>query len=126
MAGDPDVSEGARKWATAAHLSIFAGFFVPLGNVFGPFVVLLLCREEGEFAEFNAREALNFQISMTVYTLLAGLLTFVSVYLLSPIGIVLLFLPAVLLLVNLAFVVKAAVETSERRRYEYPLSMRFI
>ncbi len=126
MSHASDVSEGERKWAIAAHLSIFAGFFVPLGNVLGPFIVLLLSKEEGRFAEFNARESLNFQISMTVYILVAGFLTFTSFFLVPPIGILLILLPPLLVLVNLVLVVKAAIRASDRRRYEYPFSIGFI
>jgi len=127
MRDDQGVTEKERKWGTVAHLSTLFVFVLPAGgNILGPLAVLLVMKEEGEFIEFSAKEALNFQISMTAYTILAVLLIFASVFLLSPFGLFLLFLPAVLFLVNLAFVVKAAMEASEKNRYEYPFTIRLV
>ncbi|MCX2819941.1 DUF4870 domain-containing protein [Haladaptatus sp. F3-133] len=131
-----DVSERARKWGTVAHLSAFAGLVIPLGNVLGPFVILLLTKgdDEGGFGESNAREALNFQITVTLAVLSLAVLVFVS----TLVGIAFVALPGIavtgslmtvtgaIVLLSLVFVVKAAIEASERRSYSYPFSYEFV
>ena len=60
---------------------------------------------------------MNFQISMTIYLFLAGILLFVVVGL---------FLFPVLVIVDIVFVVIAAVKANQGELYRYPLSIRFI
>lgn len=117
MRDDTSVTEEERKWGTVAHLSAFLGLVIPLGNVLGPLAILLVMKEKGEFVEFNAKEALNFQISMTIYAFIAA----ITIVLL--IGFVL--LPLVVL-ADLILIVKASMEASEKKRYEYPFTMRFV
>jgi uncharacterized Tic20 family protein len=118
MRDDTGVTEKERKWGTVAHLSAFLVFVLPVGgNILGPLAVLLVMKEEGEFIEFNAKEALNFQISMTIYVFLASLTVLILIgFALVPL----------LFLIDLVLVVRAAIEASERKRYEYPFTMRLV
>jgi uncharacterized protein len=72
-----------------------------------------------EFPSVDAhgKESLNFQISMTIYTLIAGLSVFILI------GFIL--LPAVLI-ANLVLVIIAAIKASNREFYRYPLTIRLI
>ena len=63
IAGQPDKEE--RNWALIAHLSAIAGMLVPfVGTILGPLVVWLLKREDSEYVADQAKEALNFNITM--------------------------------------------------------------
>ena len=68
-----------------AALSAFVG--VPFGHVLGPLVVWLIKRNEIPMVEQQGKESLNFQISMTIYGMVAFLLVFVVVGIFLLIGL---------------------------------------
>jgi len=116
------------------HLLSFVAFLgIPLGNILGPLVIWLVKKEEDPFADACGKESLNFQISVTIYGVVLGLVGFVMMIpmaLLPPLGI--LIMPAVVLLA-LAFMVAvivlviiASVRASEGGIYHYPYTLRFI
>ncbi len=104
-------------WATLAHLSALAGFVIPFGNLVGPLVVWLIKREEMPFVDNQGKEALNFNISMTIYMMVA--LTLILVL----IGIPLLIFLAIAWLV---LVIIASVKANEGIAYRYPVTIRLI
>ena len=65
----------------------------------------------------HGKEALNFQITVTLASFLCGLLTFVGI------GLVLLF---VLLVADAVLVIMAAVKTSRGDVFNYPFTWRLI
>ena len=107
----------SRMWATLAHLSALAGFVIPFGNLVGPLVVWLIKREEMPFVDNQGKEALNFNISMTIYMMVA--LTLILVL----IGIPLLIFLAIAWLV---LVIIASVKANEGIAYRYPVTIRLI
>lgn len=60
----------ARNWAMAAHLSPLLAMFVGLPFL-GPLIVWLLKRDEHPYISEQAREALNFNLSMFIYMIAA-------------------------------------------------------
>lgn len=111
-------SGNIRTWCVACHLSALAGFVVPaFGHVLGPLIVWLTKRGESSEIDAHGKEALNFQISMLIYNLVAGVLC------LLLIGFALL---AVLHILNVVFVILAAIKASEGQMYRYPLTIRLI
>ena len=64
---EPD--KDARMWAMMCHLSALAMYVLPtLGNIIGPLIVWLIKREESSFIDEHGKESLNFQISVTIYS----------------------------------------------------------
>jgi uncharacterized protein len=107
-----------RSWCAACHLSALAGFIVPaLGHIFGPLIVWLVKRSESSEIDAHGKEALNFQISMLIYNVIAGILCLVLI------GFVLL---AILHILNVVFVIIAALRAGEGQFYRYPFTIRFI
>jgi len=80
--------------------------------VIGPLIVYVVA--DDEFTKDNARNALNWQISLTIYSIVSGILTIVLI------GIVML---AVLGLLNIVFCVMAAVKASDGETWEYPITI---
>jgi uncharacterized Tic20 family protein len=112
----PSVEE--RNWAVLAHLSALLGLVVwAAGILLGPLIVWLVKRDTLPFVNDQAREALNFQI--TVF--LAGIVCTALIFLL--IGIPLL---VALGLFDLVFVIIAAVKANEGVAYRYPICLRLI
>lgn len=113
-----NTSTGTRSWAMACHLaslSIFLG--VPFGNIFGPMVIWLIKRDTIPAVDFHGKESMNFQISMTIYYIIAGIL--------CTILIGFLFLAALFIL-HVIFVIQAAVAADRGETYHYPMTFRFI
>jgi hypothetical protein len=106
-----------QQLAMWCHLSTFAGYFVPFGNLLGPLLIMALKKGESPLVDRQAKEALNFQITVTIATIASVVL------ILALVGILL--LPVVLVL-DLVFVVVAAIKANEGREYRYPLTIRFI
>ena len=73
------VSSEERTWSIAAHLSALAGLFIPFGSVLGPLVVWLVKRNEMPMVDRHGKEALNFQITVTIASFECGLLFFVGI-----------------------------------------------
>ncbi len=90
---------------------------IPFGNVLAPLVLWLWKRDTHPGVDLHGKEALNFQLSMSIYMVVAGLTIFLVV------GFVL--LPMVLV-TNLVLIVIASVKASRGELYHYPLTIRFI
>ena len=123
VGGPPD--KDARLWATLCHLGAFLHVLLPsLGNIIGPLVIWLLKRDKDPFIDENGKEALNFQICMSLYIWAAtaiGLFTFWLC-----IGFVFFFAALALIVVDVIFAVIAAIRANEGVVYRYPLSFRII
>lgn len=112
-------------WAVVAHLSHLV-VFVGIPGFIGPLVVWLLKRNEDPFAAGEAREALNFHLSLLIYTValfVALLLAFfdatISIFVLIGLAF------AFMAVGSLVFPIVAAVRASGGERYRYPLTLRF-
>jgi len=106
-----------RTLAILCHLGAFVGFIVPFGNIIAPLVIWLLKKEESAFVNASGKGALNFQISMTIYCIVAAILIAVAI------GAVLL---PVLVGFNMVMVVMAAVKANRGEEFAYPLTIKFI
>jgi uncharacterized protein len=110
-------TEAERNWGMAAHLSALAGFVIPFGSIIGPLVVWLVKKDEMPFVNSQGKEALNFQITVAI----GALICFVLMLLI--IGFFLLWALAI---VNLVFIIIAAVQASKGEDYRYPFALRLI
>jgi len=118
--GHPDPSE--KNWAVLAHLASVAGWIgIPFGHIIAPLVVWLVKKDESEFVRGQAIESLNFQISMTIYALAAGLLA------ITVIGLVVA-IPALLAILagDIIFTIVGALQVSGGKPYRYPLTIRLL
>ncbi|WP_263509115.1 DUF4870 domain-containing protein [Actinotalea sp. M2MS4P-6] len=100
-----------RLWATLAHAgAIFLSFIAPL-------VVWLVQKGKGQFVEEQAKEALNFQILVTILYIVSFILSFIGI------GVILTF---VVWIGNLVFCIMAAVASNKGEAYRYPINWRII
>ena len=102
-----------RTIALITHLSgIIASFIVPL-------IIWLINKDKPEKAWITgqAKEALNFQITIVIAWFVAMVLSFI--------GIGLLLMP-VIWIVNLVFCILAGVAANKGENYRYPVSIRLI
>jgi uncharacterized Tic20 family protein len=113
----PEIHVGPdeRNWSVAVHLSAFAALFIPLGHLLGPLAIWLIKRREMPMLDRHGKEALNFQITVTLASFVCGLLFMVGI------GLVLLF---ALLVADAVLIIMAAVKTSRGEAFRYPFTLR--
>lgn len=90
---------------------------IPFGNIIAPLVLWLLKRAEDPFVDVCGKEAVNFQITISLYFTLSAVLIF------AKIGILL--LPLVVIF-HVIYTIVASIKASEGQCYRYPLTIRFI
>ncbi|HEU0179914.1 MAG TPA: DUF4870 domain-containing protein [Blastocatellia bacterium] len=107
-----------RNWGMLSHLLALVGYFViPFGNVAAPLIIYLMKKDESPFVADQARESLNFQISVCIYALISGVLVLVLI------GILLL---AAVGLAGIILTIIASVKAANGEAYRYPLTIRLI
>jgi uncharacterized protein len=104
------VSTDSKNFALMAHLGgIILGFVAPL--------IVYLVKTDDKFAKDEAKEALNFQITVAIGMLAASILTVVLI------GILLF---PIILIANLVFSILGAISVSDGKAYKYPVTLRLI
>ncbi|ACB00437.1 MULTISPECIES: DUF4870 domain-containing protein [Cyanophyceae] len=151
-------AEQERNWAIACHLSSLAWIVlafvgigaIPFVNVIAPAVVWYLKKEESELIDAHGKESVNFQISMTIYGLAAGIilsiLIIAGVVLMILLGIggsnnpfaalvaivtgigffIFLALIVAIAIFQIAVVILAATKVQEGQMYRYPFNLRLL
>jgi uncharacterized Tic20 family protein len=111
-------SRDVRTWTVLCHATALIGFVVPgAGHIVAPLIVWLVKRGEIPEVDEHGKESLNFQISMLIYSVIAGVLCLIII------GFALLVLLHIL---NVVLVIIASLRASEGRLYRYPLAIRLI
>ena len=101
-----------KIWALLSHLSWFIGMPFLL-----PVVVYLAMKGDSAYVADNAREALNFHLSLLIYALCCIPLVWILV------GIPLLIIIG---LASLVLAIVAAMKASDGGCYHYPLTLRLV
>lgn len=144
-----------KNTATLLHLSALTQYFFPLGNLIFPTLIWGFKKNESEFVDYNGKQAVNFQLSILLYTVLLSLVAItIFIYRLFSdfsfsvignndewllnqfsigkitglviIGIVAIGIAIVLKVAELALIVYAAVKTNNGERYKFPLTINFL
>lgn len=119
----------ARSWAMGCHLAALAFYVgIPFGNLLGPLIIWLLKRNEFALVDEQGKEALNFQISITIYAIVGVVLTviFAISLIMIPVAVILGICLGLLFLFNLIIVIIAAVKVSSGEPFKYPLTIQFL
>ena len=106
-----------NMWAMFCHLSALVGFAIPFGNNIAPLIIWTLKKDEYPHVNDQGKEAINFQLSITVYILISVILVFVVI------GIPLLIILGIF---SLIMTVIAALNANDGKKYRYPFTIRFI
>ena len=154
-----DNDQSARNWAMWCHISSLVwlpslllgliGIFlpIPLLNIVGPLIVWLTKKEQHPFIDAHGKESLNFQISFTIYWVIAAIILIFlaaitcgielsnsssssSGQLLTQIWVVLGVVGGVFALIvgilQLVLIVFAAIKAKKGEFYHYPFTLRFL
>ena len=99
------------------HLLAFSGYVIPFGHLIGPLVMWLVKKDESAFVDANGKESLNFQITVTIATVVSGILCLLLIgFLLLPVVIV----------GSLVLTIIASIKANEGKVYRYPFCLRLI
>ncbi|HDZ88458.1 MAG TPA: DUF4870 domain-containing protein, partial [Nitrospirae bacterium] len=92
-------------------------YFFPLANIIVPLILWLTKKDEYPLVDDQGKEAINFQISMTLYYIISSILILAFIGVLMLIG---------LSVFNLIVVIIASVKANKGEKYRYPLCIRFV
>ncbi len=106
-----EISQDSKNLAMLCHL---LGL---LTNFLGPLILWLVKKDEDAFVDEQGKEALNFQITMMIAGVVAGLTAAFCV------GII---IGAVAAIADLVFSIMACVAASKGQHYRYPVSIRLV
>lgn len=104
-------SNDDKNIATVTHLGGTVFSFIPA------LIVWILKKDDSAYIADQAKEALNFQISMVLAFMLAGVLSWILI------GLI--FFP-ILWIANIVFCIIAAIASSKGETYRYPLCLRLL
>ncbi|MBW6516687.1 MAG: DUF4870 domain-containing protein [Candidatus Cloacimonetes bacterium] len=103
-------NQNQRTMALLAHLlGLFTGFIAPL--------ILYLVLNDQPYAKEQAKEALNFQITVIIGLIVSFILTAILI------GVLLL---VVVLVLDTVFCILATIAASRGEDYRYPISIRIV
>jgi len=112
-----------RTWALFGHLSAFSAFITGIGCILGPLIVWLIKRDTLPFAGDQAKEALNYNITVALAFLALWILTLITfgigLILTIPVGLA-------LFVAWIVFTIIAAINANNGVRYRYPLTLRLV
>lgn len=111
------LSESERNWAMFCHLSTFSSLIIPFGGIIGPLICWSAKKNESVFVDQNGKAALNFQLSMLLYSIICIPLMFIII------GFVLF---GSLLVIELVCVIIASIKAAQGEDYKYPICIPFI
>ena len=138
--------------ATFIHLSTFSRFIIPFGNFLGPIILWVANKDKSSFVDDHGKQAINFQISILLYSIIIGMLTVpfflfnifngidfldinafdsirINIDKPSPllyIGGAFAGLAIVGFILELVFIVKAGLTAREGKLFNYPLTINFL
>lgn len=111
------MDKDTRTWAMLLHLSLLAGFVVPMAGLIAPIVIWQVKKDEMPAIDAHGKMAANFIISMFLYSLIGLLLLLVviGVFVLGALGIVAVVFPII-----------GGVKANNGELWDYPGIIKFI
>ncbi len=108
-----DLSNEDRTWGMLSHLSYFLTFVIGVSCI-APLVIWIIKKDTSEFIEDQAKEALNFQLSAFIVSLVLAA---------TVCGIPLIL---VVLIMSIVYSIQAGMAANRGEYYRYPYTFRMI
>lgn len=112
----PEAQKELRLWSTLLHLSLLAGFVIPLGGLVVPIVIYLVKKDDVPGLEPHWHVVVNWLLSALIYGIISVILMLVviGIFLLWALGLLALIFPII-----------GAIKANDGQVWSYPLSIRF-
>ncbi len=107
----------ARQWGLVIHLSVLAGYIVPLAGFVTPVVLWQLKKHDHPMIDAHGKNVANWLLSLLIYGTVAFVLVFVLI------GIPLLWLLGIL---NIVFAIVGGIKANDGVIWAYPFTIRFL
>ena len=133
-------SQSERLWAMGAHIAallaaLMTSWIAGMAGALAAMGVWMLVRDKSAFAAEHAKEAVNFNLSMLIYTVVAVAITLllvgatlltlgIGLLVTAPAGVVLLLIYAAIAVTWLVCSLVAAYKAYDGQTYRYPLTIR--
>jgi len=143
-----------KNTATLLQLSALTQYFFPFGNFIFPILIWSFKKHESEFVDYNGRQAINFQLSLFLYSVVMAIIA-VPIFLynlfngmnftmacdgewvveqfsagkitgLVLIGVLAAFILFLIKVAEFILILYAAVKNSHGERYDFPLTIKFL
>ena len=121
------ITQNDKNYSAITHLSGFAGWVFPFGNIIAPLVLWTAKKNESSYIDVHGKSAVNFQLSLIVYGfLLAILIIPITIFTLGLgfIALALVIIPIIIL--KFILIISASIKASNGELYEYPFTIEFI
>tara|TARA_R110000868_G_scaffold93190_1_gene258042 strand:+ start:6855 stop:7331 length:477 start_codon:yes stop_codon:yes gene_type:complete len=69
------LSKHEKNLSAIIHASTFSKYFIPFGNFILPLILWTANKKDHGFVDQNGKQALNFQISLLLYSIILGIFT---------------------------------------------------
>ncbi len=110
---EPSLGHGHRQSAILIHVFVAIGAISAGPLLLVPLILWLVNRDESAFVDDHGREAINFILSMLLFTL---------ILVISIVGLVVAWVPGILMII---LPIRAALIASKREYIRYPMTIRF-
>lgn len=143
-----------KSIASVLHLSTLTQYFFPFGNYIFPILIWSFKKDKSEFVDYNGKQALNFQLSILLYSIVLGIIAIPTLLYtvlrnvtfdqfengdfaiehfssenitgIVTIGLTAVFMFGVLKIAEFFLIIYAAVKSSNGEEYKYPLAINFL
>ncbi len=106
----------ANQWAMILHLSQYAGYLVPFAGLICPILIWQHMKDDVPGLDEHGKNIANWMLSLFIYGIVSGLLTFVLIG----------FIPAfALVIMALVFPLIGAMKANDGIAWRYPTAIRF-
>ena len=124
---DPDTTDDERTYALMLHLSLLAHVVLTFIAIVIPIVMWQVKKNESPFLDDHGREAVNFQISLIIWSIVLPIIAALVGVITCGVGLILL-IPAALLpyIVGVIGMIQAAQAANRGEFYRYPMTFRFV
>ena len=109
--------ENERLWTMLCHLGALLGYVFPFGHIIAPLALWMLKRNHVVGVDKAGRESLNFQLTVTLFALVAVMLSVVFI------GFVFLF---VIVVFHFSMTLLASLRAQRGLDFSYPINIRII
>jgi uncharacterized Tic20 family protein len=116
---DLGIGDDEKTWAMLAHLSLLGHLVLPVFSILAPIIIWAVKKDDSSYVGDHAREAINFQITLILYHLIAIPLAIVT----CGIGGLLVLVAYVLGVIGM---VMAAIAANRCEFFRYPMTFRLV
>ncbi|MDO9595593.1 MAG: DUF4870 domain-containing protein [Lutibacter sp.] len=121
------ITQNDKNYSSITHLSSFAGWIFPFGNVIAPLVLWIAKKNESAYIDNHGKAVVNFQLSLMLYSFLLALLIIpITIFTLGLglIAVILGIIPVIILII--VSVISASIKATHGEYYQYPFTIEFI